>query len=227
MDTEGNDPIDATRALPEEDPATEGVNELTLPPAEQAEEDAIDNSSKFVVDDGDIDGHIDETSAPAGDSEGAEEDATSTDRESNSPDELECVIDPFPELSNEELETLLRKRKMANERLDRENYVLQRYWHRLASELSEQPAPPSARTRVPKAQQAQPRQQRRRSRMPARRVSPSNTEEDKVEVVASLSDFQKAEIARREVEQFGIGSKPAPINSSLSCKQLCMIVKSD
>ena len=38
--------------------------------------------------------------------------------------------------------------------------------------------------------------------MPARRVSPGNSEEDKVgQMAASLTDIQKAEIARREVEQ--------------------------
>jgi hypothetical protein len=39
--------------------------------------------------------------------------------------------------------------------------------------------------------------------MPARRISPGSTDDDKTEqqMAASLSDIQKADIARREVEQ--------------------------
>eukprot|EP00730_Choanoeca_flexa_P002219 TRINITY_DN10955_c1_g1_i5.p2 TRINITY_DN10955_c1_g1~~TRINITY_DN10955_c1_g1_i5.p2 ORF type:complete len:491 (+),score=134.89 TRINITY_DN10955_c1_g1_i5:1900-3372(+) len=156
-------------------------------------------------------------------------------------EEESFVYDPFPELSNEQLEAMVAKKMAKNERMDRENFIFQRYWKRLEQEqegsfaaslaILQQPACPkhficqlleshpasakSIKTKTSKTQNAS--RQRRRS-MKRFGTGSDSEGEGSEPVTVVLTDLQKAEIARREVEQIAteFESKQAAANKLIS-----------
>eukprot|EP00730_Choanoeca_flexa_P002218 TRINITY_DN10955_c1_g1_i1.p2 TRINITY_DN10955_c1_g1~~TRINITY_DN10955_c1_g1_i1.p2 ORF type:complete len:506 (+),score=129.20 TRINITY_DN10955_c1_g1_i1:1900-3417(+) len=132
-------------------------------------------------------------------------------------EEESFVYDPFPELSNEQLEAMVAKKMAKNERMDRENFIFQRYWKRLEQE-QEESHPASAKSIKTKTSKTQNASRQRRRSMKRFGTGSDSEGEGSEPVTVVLTDLQKAEIARREVEQIAteFESKQAAANKLIS-----------